>query len=102
MSCVLVDQTSSVNRLKTLESSLRFLLDCQQPLTSLTSQLTDDAADDVTLHNEAMKLASIIESRLQATLLNLVKNSSTTGKHRYTELRSLVMNLLQCTAYIVI
>jgi len=102
MSCVLVDQTSSVNRLKTLESSLRFLLDCQQPLTSLTSQLTDDAADDVTLHNEAMKLASIIESRLQATLLNLVKNSSTTGKHRYTELCSLVMNLLQCTAYIVI
>jgi len=48
------------------------------------SQLTDDTgADDVTLRDEALKLASIIEARLQATLLNIMKNLSTTGKNRY-------------------
>jgi len=80
-SCLHVDQTSRVNKVKTLERSLKFLLDCQQSLKALASQL----ADDVTLHDEAVKLASIIESRLQATLLNLIKNSSTTGKNRYVQ-----------------
>ena len=77
-----VDQTSKVNKVRTLERLLDFLLNCQQPLKALTSQLADEAAD-VTLRDEALKLASIIESRLQATLLNLIKNSSTTGKHKY-------------------
>jgi len=79
------DQTSAVNKVRTLERSLNFLLSCQQPLTALHSQLTDETADDdsATLRDEALKLASIIESRLQATLLNLIKNSSTTGKNRY-------------------
>ena len=91
MSCLLVDQTSRVNKLKTLEQSLKFLLDCRQPLTALTAQLTGDAADDVTLQDEAMKLASIIQSRLQSTLLNLVINSSASGKNRYVAMQSLVM-----------
>jgi len=84
VSCLRVDQTSAVNKVRTLERSLNFLLNCQQPLKALHAQLTDDAADDdATLRDEAVKLASIIESRLQATLLNLVKNLSTTGKNRY-------------------
>jgi len=73
-----------VNKLKTLEQALKFLLACHQPLSALTAQLIGDAADDdVTLQDEAVKLASIIQSRLQATLLNLVKNSSASGKNRY-------------------
>jgi len=72
-----------VNKVKTLERSLNFLLNCRQPLKALISQLSDDAADDATLRDEALKLASIIEARLQATLLNIMKNLSTTGKNRY-------------------
>jgi len=80
-----------VNKVKTLEQSLKFLLDCQQPLTALTVQLTGDAADDVALQDEAMKLASIIQSRLQATLQNLIKNSLTPGKNRYVGMFSQVI-----------
>ena len=83
VSCSCADQTSRVNKVKTLEHSLKFLLDCQQPLAALTAQLTADAADDIALQDEAAKLASIIQSRLQATLLNLIKNSSATGKNKY-------------------
>lgn len=91
MSCLHVDQTSRVNKVKTLEHSLKFLLDCQQPLSALTVQLTDRAVDDVALQDEAVKLTSIIQTRLQATLLNLIKNSSSTGKNRYVAVRSRVV-----------
>jgi len=73
-----------VNKVRTLERSLKFILDCHQSLKALTSQLTDDVADDVTLQDEAVKLASIIESRLLDTLRNLIKNSSATGRNRYS------------------
>jgi len=78
---------------KTLERSFKFLLDCQQPLKALTSQLTDDATNDITIQDEAVKLATIIESRLQATLLNLIRNSSTPGRNRYMQLYLLVVDI---------
>ena len=94
-----LDQTSSVNKIKTLERSLTFLLDCQQSLAALSSQLSDDVGDDVTLQDEAMKLATIVESRLQSTLLNLIKNvSAASGKNRYTQCIRLLA-LLYCQAY---
>jgi len=93
LSCELlaVDQTSKVNKVKTLEQSLKFLLDCQQPLASLAVQLTSDATEDVTLQDETVKLASIIQSRLQSTLLNLIKNLSATSKNRSVEMHSHVI-----------
>jgi len=75
-----------VKKIRTLERSLSLLLSCQQPLSALRSQLADDTAPDdaaaASLRDEAVKLASIVESRLHATLLNLIKNLSTTGKNR--------------------
>jgi len=82
-----LDQTSCINRIKTLERSLDFLIECRSPLTVVICQLPEssagsDALDGSSIQEEAAKLVSIIEARLRATLLALAKISSTQNKNR--------------------
>ena len=95
------DQTSSVNRVKTLERSLDFLIGCHAPLMVVLAQLQDqdsgassssDSVDSNAIREETAKLLSIIEARLRATLLALVKDSLTLSKLGYeSRISSLVL-----------
>ena len=83
----LADQTSASNRLRTLQHMLPLLLECVPPLVNILTQITDvTQADDFDgYREETQKLMTILESRLQFVLLNMVKTSASIKK-RYVAL----------------
>jgi hypothetical protein len=86
------NQTTAVNKVKTMELALDLILECQVPLKALISQLEEDevscsptnppegstnnspSSNDSVLQTEAVKLVLMLESRLRTVLLNLLKN----------------------------
>ena len=83
----LADQTSASSRLRTLQHMLPLLLECVPSLVNILTQITDvTQADDFDgYREETQKLMTILESRLQFVLLNMVKTSASIKK-RYVAL----------------
>lgn len=81
---MVLDQTSELTRLKTLQESLCLILDCIPALSNLVSQLTDtgssESCDSSSLEEDATKLIQTMASRLQSTLQMLTKCASAVSK----------------------
>lgn len=80
---MVLDQTSELTQLKTLQESLCLILDCIPALSNLLSQLIDTASNesyDSSSLEDAMKLVQTMALRLQSILQMLTKCASAISK----------------------
>ena len=74
---IVVVQTSSNSRMRTLQQTLQHLIQCAQPIRSLVTQMQEDSCSKALNESytaESDKLLGILKMRLEVTLLALVKN----------------------------